>query len=59
MQTADGEWQVESYRQPRTQSYWYRLKHGDNVVEGLTITGVQRLLAEAGYDMVDLTEVAA
>jgi hypothetical protein len=59
MQTADGEWQVEIYRQPRTRSYWYRLKHGDNVVEGLTITGVQRLLAEAGYDMADLTEVAA
>jgi bifunctional non-homologous end joining protein LigD len=59
MQTPDGEWRVEVYRQPRTRSYWYRLVHGDNAVEGLTIAGVERLLAEAGYDLADLTEVAA
>lgn len=47
------------YRQDRTRTYWYRLIHGDNVIEGLTIAGVQRLLAEAGYGMDDLTEVAA
>jgi bifunctional non-homologous end joining protein LigD len=59
MQTSDGEWRVEVYRQPRTRFYWYRVIHGDNIVEGLTIAGVKRLLAEAGYDMADLTEVAA
>jgi bifunctional non-homologous end joining protein LigD len=59
MQTSDGEWRVEVYRQPRTQFYWYRLVHGDNVADGLTIADVQRLLAERGYDMADLTEVAA
>jgi bifunctional non-homologous end joining protein LigD len=59
MQTSDGEWQVEVYRQPQSRTYWYRLKHGDNVVEGLSIASVERLLAEAGYDMADLTEVAA
>jgi bifunctional non-homologous end joining protein LigD len=59
MQTADGEWRVEVYRQPRTQAYWYRLVHGDNVIEGLSIAGVHRLLAEAGYDVADLTDDAA
>jgi len=47
------------YRQPRTRAYWYRLIQGENTVEGLTIGGVHRLLAEAGYDMADLTGVAA
>jgi bifunctional non-homologous end joining protein LigD len=59
MQTSDGAWRIEVYRQPRTRFYWYRVIHGDNIVEGLTIAGVQRLLAEAAYDMADLTEVAA
>jgi bifunctional non-homologous end joining protein LigD len=59
MKTPDGQWRVEVYRQPRTRAYWYRLVHDDNVLEGLTIASVQRLLAEASYDMADLTEVAA
>jgi hypothetical protein len=59
MQTSDGEWRVEMYRQPRTRSYWHRLVRADNVVEGLSIAAVQRLLAEAGYDLADLTEAAA
>jgi hypothetical protein len=46
------------YRQPLTQTYWYRLIHGDNVVESLTLAGVQRLLREAGYDVADLVDVA-
>jgi bifunctional non-homologous end joining protein LigD len=59
METADGEWRVEVYRQPQTRAYWYRLIHGENTVEGLTIAGVQRLLAEAGYDLADLIDGAA
>ena len=59
METADGQWRVEVYREPRTQTYWYRLIHGENVVEGLSIGSVQRLLAEAGYDFADLIDTAA
>jgi bifunctional non-homologous end joining protein LigD len=33
--------------------------HGDNVLDGLFIATVQRLLAEAGIDMADLVEVPA
>lgn len=58
MVTPDGLWRVEVYRTPRTTSYWYRLRHGDNVVESLTIASVERLLAEAGYDMGDLQQAA-
>lgn len=58
MQTPDGVWVVEVYRKPQTRSHWYRLRHGENLVEGLTIVGVQRLLTEAGYDMADLVEVS-
>jgi hypothetical protein len=33
--------------------------HGDNVLDGLFIATVQRLLAEAGMDMADLVEAPA
>lgn len=58
MQTPDREWRVEVYRQPRSRTEWYRLIHGDNVVEGLTIGTLRRLLAEAGVDLADLIEAA-
>ena len=58
METPDGAWRVEVYRRPRTSNYWYRLVHGDNVVEDLTIGTVKRLLAEAGYSMADLEDAA-
>lgn len=60
MQTPDGVWRVEVYRRPRTRnSWWYRLINvpGGNVVEDLTITGVQRLLAEASVELADLVDV--
>jgi bifunctional non-homologous end joining protein LigD len=63
MQTPDGEWRVEivqtprSRRAPRDQGVSYRLVHAENVVEGLSIATVGRLLAEAGVDMSDLVEV--
>ena len=56
MQTRDGAWRVEVVRKLSGQP-WYRLIHGDNVVEHLTIGGVQTLLAEAGVDVAELAEV--
>jgi len=58
MQTPDGEWRVEVYRQPRSRTEWYRLIHGENVVEGLSLATVLRLLTEAGVDLAELIEAA-
>lgn len=55
MQTADSAWRVEIVRDRGIVTY--RLVHGDNIIEGLSIATVQRLLAEAGVDMADLVEV--
>lgn len=54
LQSPDGRWRVEVV-QHRGQVF-YRLLHEDNVVEGLAIATVQRLLAEAGVDIADLVE---
>lgn len=58
MRTPDGEYLVEVYRGRQSTTFWYRLRHGDNVIESLTISSVQRLLAEAGYDLADLEDAA-
>ena len=55
LETGDGRWRVEAIRRGGDQ--FYRLVHGDNVVDGLVIATVERLLAEAGVDMADLFEV--
>ena len=55
MQTPDGAWRVEVVRRGHTR--WYRLVHGDNQLDWLTIAAVQRLLSEAGIDLADLIEV--
>lgn len=55
LQTPDGAWRVEAVRRGRQQ--FYRLVHGDNVIDGLVIATVQRLLAEAGVDMAELVDV--
>ncbi|UWP78814.1 hypothetical protein [Dactylosporangium fulvum] len=57
MQTPDGRWRVEVVRH-QSGGRWYRLVHGDNVVDFLTIGRVAELLAEAGVDMSDLSETA-
>lgn len=59
MQTPDGAWRVEAVRRGtgREAARWYRLVHGDNVVDRLTIDMVGELLAKAGIDMAMLTEV--
>ena len=58
MQTPDGKYVVEVYRQRLSPTFWYRLRHGDNTVESLTLTTVQRLLEEAGYDWSELQDAA-
>jgi len=63
LQTPDGAWRVEAVRENRSLpnkkpyiSEHYRLVHGDNVIDSLSIATVQRLLEEAGVDMADLVE---
>ncbi len=54
LETADGRWRVEVVRHGGDQ--FYRLIHGDNIVDGLTVAAVGQLLGEAGLDLADLTE---
>ena len=56
MRTPDGDWRVEVIKRGRTR--WYRITHQDNELDWLSIAAVQRILAEAGIDMADLTEAA-
>jgi bifunctional non-homologous end joining protein LigD len=55
MQTPDGRWRVEIASQGGTR--WYRVVHGDNIVDGLGLAGVKRILAEDNVDMRLLSEV--
>ena len=52
MHTPDGGWRVEIVR--RGTSRWYRIVHGDDLIDWLSITGVERLLDEAGVDRASL-----
>jgi bifunctional non-homologous end joining protein LigD len=45
------------YRASRSRTWWYRLRHGDDEIDWLTIGEVTRLLAEAGVDLADLVDV--
>ena len=54
LESPDGRWRVEAVRRGRDR--FYRLIHGDNVIDGLAIATLERLLAEAGVDMADLVE---
>jgi bifunctional non-homologous end joining protein LigD len=56
-ETPDGRWRVEVVRRGRDR--FYRLLHGGNVIDGLFIASVQRLLAEDGIDLADLIEANA
>ena len=49
MQTPDGAWRVEVVKRGRTG--WYRILHGDNELDRLSIAAVQRHLGEVGIDM--------
>jgi len=37
----------------------YRIIHGDDIIDWLTIASVQRILTDAGVDLTTLTEVRA
>ena len=55
MRTPDGRWRVEIVRRGRTR--WYRIVNGDNEIDWLSISAVERILAEAGVDMGSLQPV--
>lgn len=50
----DGRWRVEAIR--RGEQQFYRLIHAVNVIGGLVIATVERLLAGAGVDLADLLD---
>jgi hypothetical protein len=55
MQTPDGAWRVEAVRRGRTR--WYRIVHGEDVLDWLSIAAVERVLAENGVRLDELLEV--
>jgi bifunctional non-homologous end joining protein LigD len=54
MYTPDGAWQIDIMQRGRSQ--WYRITHGENVFDWLTVDAVQQILREAGVNLADLTE---
>jgi hypothetical protein len=54
MQTPDGAWRVEIVRRGRT--LWYRIVHGDEVYDWLSIAAVERILADAGVRLDSLID---
>ena len=54
MRTPDGQWRVEIIRRGRTR--WYRVVHGDEVIDWLSIASVERILRDAGVDRDQLIE---
>lgn len=56
LQTPDGAWHVEIVRRGETQ--WYRIVHGDDVIDWLSIAMVERILDEAGVDTAELVDAA-
>ena len=55
MQTPDGAWRVEVVRRGRT--HWYRIVHGDEVQDWLSIAAVERILADAGVRLDSLIDI--
>ena len=54
METPDGSWRVEVVRRGRTR--WYRIVHGEEVLDWLSIAGVERVLRDNGVDLDDLVD---
>ena len=54
MVTPDGAWRVEVVRRGRTR--WYRVVHGDEVIDWLSIAAVERILDNAGVDRSSLID---
>lgn len=59
MQTPDGVWQVQVVRRRGQRTRWYRIVRGDDdaVLDWLSISMVQRILAESGVDLATLVPV--
>jgi bifunctional non-homologous end joining protein LigD len=55
MRTADGRWHVDVMR--RNNVRWYRIRQGDNELDGLTLENVESILGEAGVDLGHLVPV--
>jgi hypothetical protein len=55
MQTPDGQWRVEIVRHQRTR--WYRIVHGEDILDRLSIATVERILDEAGVALHTLVDV--
>jgi bifunctional non-homologous end joining protein LigD len=55
MQTSDGRWRVEIVR--READHWYRIVHGGNTIDWLSLADVEHILGEAGVDLTLLGEV--
>jgi len=55
METPDRSWRVEAVHSGT--SRWYRIIHGEDIIDLLTITMVKRILSEAGIDLGSLIEV--
>jgi len=55
MQTPDGAWRVEAISRGRHPAY--RILHGHDVIDWLTIAGVYHILTDAGVDLTTLAEV--
>jgi bifunctional non-homologous end joining protein LigD len=57
MQTPDGAWRVEAVK--RGSARWYRIVHGEEVQDRLSIASVERILDEADVDRSTLKVPAA
>lgn len=57
MQTPDRQWRIEAIR--RGSGDFFRLVHGDNVIDGLPIEDLQELLSRAGVDLASFVEADA
>ena len=55
MQTPDGSWRVEVVRRGHTR--WYRIVHGDDVLDWLSIAAVERILGDSGVALESLVDV--
>jgi hypothetical protein len=55
MRTPDGQWRVEIVRRPG-RGKWYRIVHGEEIFDWLSITAVERILAEAGVELHTLVD---
>jgi hypothetical protein len=58
MQTPDGLWRVEVVRRRGQRTSWFRIVRDDVVLDWLSISAVERILAESGVDLGTLVPVA-